>query len=982
MVMSNFTWTTTVSTDWNTATDWNPATVPNADTAVAVLPGVSGSGYTVTIGAGESEIVNAITLGDFSPGHNGPTLEVAGTLTFAGSSPSLTFASGSLRTDSTGVIAGSGVIGASQGSGVALVNKGTLHANAGSGTQLAVLVDFTNSGTVLADNGSIGIEGPAGLTNLSGGTLTGGTWIAQGPTAGLFNQIEFGFNFNATIAVDAANIELIGRASDISTLPVGGGNASPLETQLQSIAATGTLQLLNNRGYTTANTLTDAGSLVLGGGTLTTGGLTVNGAGALLGFGVVAGSIANQASVIADGGVLDIRSTVAGTGEFAATSGSTLVLNGGTANTLVNQGTVFDASGLLHISGPISGGGSLVVGNNATIELGVATTENVRFSGSDATLRLDNFATYGGTLAGFAQSDTLILAGTSATAAFVNSNTLVVMDNAVTIDTVPLAGSYAPGASFSVHNAGGDAFITNVNGAPLQQNFPFSITLNDTVGLGAAQDSAIVNDLSAAALDWAQYITGFTTLRIALNIVPGTAGAELANAGATQDIASGTTLDGRSLDDPSSLIALTTGNYVPGLGSDITVNLLAGNLGSIYVNPSPTPTPSGSVPAGEFDLVTVFRHELAHGLGFGGLTNSNGVLGSQETLFDHYINGSAQFIGPTATAEAQALFGSPIVQLTTLANGEGYAHFANTASDPTAHDLMSGLGLTPGTQLDISAMDLAVLRDAGAPVTTDLALLCFCAGTRIATPRGEVPVERLAVGDTVLTLTGNTTPIVWIGTGSVRVVPGRRSAATPVVVRKGALADNVPCRDLRVTKGHSLYLDGVLIPVEFLVNHRSILWDDRAREVPIYHIELATHDVLLADGAPAESYRDDGNRWLFRNANPVWDAAPQPPCAAILAGGAEVDAIWRRLLDRAGPRPGLPLTSDPDLHLLVDGKRLDAIERREDGCVFRLCARPRSVRICSRSAAPQELGLSRDPRSLGVAVRRLALVQPERRRVI
>ena len=979
--MSSFTWTTTLSTDWNMAADWSPATVPNADTAVAVLPGVPASAYTVTIGAGESEIVNAITLGDFTAGHNGPTLEVAGTLTFAGSNPSLAFESGSLRTDSTGVIAGSGVIGASQGVGVALVNKGTLHANAGSGTQLAVLVGFTNSGTVLADNGSVGIEGPAGLTNLTGGTLTGGTWIAQGPTAGSFNQIEFGFNFNATIAVDAANIELIGRASDISKLSKGGGSASPLETQLQSIAATGTLQLLNNRGYTTANTLTDAGSLVLGGGTLTTGGLTVNGAGGLLGFGVVAGSIANQASVIADGGVLDIRSTATGTGEFAATSGSTLVLNGGTANTFINQGTVFDASGLLHISGPISGGGSLVVGNNATIELGVATTENVRFSGSNATLRLDSFATYGGTLAGFAQSDTLVLAGTSATAAFVNSNTLVVMDNAITIDTVPLAGSYAPGASFSVHNTGGDAFITNVSGAPLQQNFPFSITLNDTAGLGAAQESAIVNDLSAAALDWAQYITGFTTLRIALNIVPGTAGAELANAGATQDIASGTTLDGRSLDDLSSLIALTTGNYVPGLGSDITVNLLAGNLGSIYVNPSPTPTPSGSVPAGKFDLVTVFRHELAHGLGFGDLTNSNGVLGSQETLFDHYING-AQFIGPTATAEAQTLFGSPIVQLTTLANGEGYAHFANSASDPTAHDLMSGLGLTSGTQVDISAMDLAVLRDAGAPVTTDLALLCFCAGTRIATPRGEVPVEQLAVGDTVLTLTGNAVPIVWIGTGSVRVVPGRRSAATPVVVRKGALADNVPCRDLRLTKGHSLYLDGVLIPVEYLVNHRSILWDDRAREVSIYHIELATHDVLLANGAPAESYRDDGNRWLFRNANPFWDVTPQPSCAPVLTGGALVDRVWRTLLDRAGPRPSLPLTSDADLHLLVNGERLDPIERHDDAHLFRLSVRPHSVRVCSRAGVPQEFGVARDPRPLGVAIRALTLMQHELRRTI
>ena len=74
-----------------------------------------------------------------------------------------------------------------------------------------------------------------------------------------------------------------------------------------------------------------------------------------------------------------------------------------------------------------------------------------------------------------------------------------------------------------------------------------------------------------------------------------------------------------------------------------------------------------------------------------------------------------------------------------------------------------------------------------------------------------------------------------------------------------------------MTKGHSFHLDGVLIPVEFLVNHRSILWDDRAQEVSIYHIELETHDVLLANGAAAESYRDDGNRWLFQNANTGWD---------------------------------------------------------------------------------------------------------------
>jgi len=61
---------------------------------------------------------------------------------------------------------------------------------------------------------------------------------------------------------------------------------------------------------------------------------------------------------------------------------------------------------------------------------------------------------------------------------------------------------------------------------------------------------------------------------------------------------------------------------------------------------------------------------------------------------------------------------------------------------------------------------------------------------------------------------------VWIGIGKVLATRGRRNAATPVIVRKGALADNVPHHDLRVTKGHAFYVDGVLIPVEFLVNHR------------------------------------------------------------------------------------------------------------------------------------------------------------------
>ncbi|WP_158923797.1 Hint domain-containing protein [Acidisphaera sp. S103] len=278
-----------------------------------------------------------------------------------------------------------------------------------------------------------------------------------------------------------------------------------------------------------------------------------------------------------------------------------------------------------------------------------------------------------------------------------------------------------------------------------------------------------------------------------------------------------------------------------------------------------------------------------------------------------------------------------------------------------------------------------VFTSNGALAPLSLLPLCFCAGTLIATPTGEAAVETLARGDTVLTAKGQARRVTWIGRGRVLATRGRRGPATPVIVRKGALADNVPHADLHVTKGHAFLVDGVLIPVEFLVNHRSILWDDRAQEVSLYHVELDTHDVLLANGAPAESYRDDGNRWLFQNANTGWGLPPRDPCAPVLTGGPVVDAVWRQLLDRTGPRRGAPLTEDADLHLLVDGSRVDANGPSDgrpeaggpDGMirVFALPASARSVRIVSRSAVPAELGLARDPRELGVAVRRLVLRQ-------
>ncbi|HEX4365383.1 MAG TPA: Hint domain-containing protein [Rhodopila sp.] len=321
------------------------------------------------------------------------------------------------------------------------------------------------------------------------------------------------------------------------------------------------------------------------------------------------------------------------------------------------------------------------------------------------------------------------------------------------------------------------------------------------------------------------------------------------------------------------------------------------------------------------------------------------------------------------------------IDLTTLSD---VGNDATTSFNATT-DVLTVTGDNGSVQLQLDSEDYAgnawtAQNDGSNGI--EVTPLCFCAGTAIATPGGEVPVEHLAVGDLVLTLSGRARAIAWIGAGRVLATRGRRNAATPVIVRKGALGADVPHRDLHVTKAHSLYLDGVLIPVEFLVNHRSILWDDHAQEVMLYHIELETHDVLMANGAPAESYRDDGNRWLFQNANTGWNQPPKPPCAEVVTGGPVVEALWRRLLDRAGPRAGQVLTGDSDLHLMVDGCRLNATRRVGSAAIFTLPAGARSVRIASRAAAPAELGLARDPRVLGIALRCIAVRSGSRFRII
>jgi Ca2+-binding RTX toxin-like protein len=271
---------------------------------------------------------------------------------------------------------------------------------------------------------------------------------------------------------------------------------------------------------------------------------------------------------------------------------------------------------------------------------------------------------------------------------------------------------------------------------------------------------------------------------------------------------------------------------------------------------------------------------------------------------------------------------------------------------------------------------------------------CYACGTFILTDRGEIAVEDLTAGDNVTTFSGAYCPIRWIG--HRRIDCSRHPAPRlvwPVCVGAGAFGESLPRRDLWLSPDHAVYLRGVLIPIKLLVNGSTIR-QIQVNAVTYYHVELSRHDILLAEGLPAESYLDTGNRYMFENGGAAVLLHPYleqendqarrdtGSCARFVCDAERVEPLWHSLAARAEklgfPPRAIAVTHDPMLCIRIGGRDFSPVNRVANRYQFLLPRSRHDARLVSRSAVPSDVRpWVDDARKLGVAIRRIIVWRDE-----
>jgi Hint domain len=635
-------------------------------------------------------------------------------------------------------------------------------------------------------------------------------------------------------------------------------------------------------------------------------------------------------------------------GTITAAGGTLDIGNAISSGLILTIGTT--AASVLKLDGSVTSASAITITNaNQTLEIGAAgaltigVAENVTL----VTIKLDggtlndvNIISFGsgtsnGTLSGFGMvAADLARVGTG-------------INNKITAagGTLDLAGKFGAGL-VAVINAGSDLKFDNVAAS----NAAIGITLGtQTLEIGASGAltiSAIESITNGTIkLDGGSLTdTSGLTIGSAANLI----GAGIISTGAADFEGAGTVTAFAGVLDFTTAAnlsgAATAYHIADAIGSDLRFDSTVGT-GTLH----PTIT---------------FDSSATGGLGTLDLTHT--TLGSFHATVDQFVFGDAIDV---LHADHLTLTGGTTLNVFNAANA--------SLGSITLGESHAGANF--------------FVNDSGA-ITTDQP--CYAAGTRILTATGERMVESLMKGDIVLTLAGgelSAQPVKWIGQRRIDLTAHPRpETAVPICIRRGAFAENIPHRDLLLSPDHAVFVDGKLICARQLINGSTIRQETGRASVEYFHVELDVHAILLAEGLPAESYLNTGNRGFFANSGEplvlhpdLTDESDYPTraagsCAPFVSDEASVRPVWQRLAERAAalgqPAPTPDTTSDPELCIVAKGRTVRPLYGENGLYIFALPKGATEVRLVSRSGSPADARpWLDDRRRLGVNVERILL---------
>jgi hypothetical protein len=162
-----------------------------------------------------------------------------------------------------------------------------------------------------------------------------------------------------------------------------------------------------------------------------------------------------------------------------------------------------------------------------------------------------------------------------------------------------------------------------------------------------------------------------------------------------------------------------------------------------------------------------------------------------------------------------------------------------------------------------------------------------------------VPIEDLRPEQFVARLDDVPDEIVRMRRRVVDCRPGSGfEAASPVRILAHAFGTGRPARDLWLSPDHAVFVNGALIPIPHLVNGTTIR-PGAVDQVAYYHIELAGHDIVFAEGLAVESYLEHNDFGMIAGTRArgldVWECKARAPLVVTGAKPHEARAMLARL---------------------------------------------------------------------------------------